>query len=190
MNRVLVLSGACGSGKSTIAQLLAEDHGWLRVSEDDVWKRQFQNDRGRIGTDEHRRKRVSVRREVVDTVCGALGQAEVVIDATVHDTDPSSVREYEELFDSSGVSWQIRVLHPELEVVIERDATRNGLTLGAHRVERLWRKFSGQLFDPRVFLDTSVEEPRETAQRVLASLAMKLPTSIGPSGKLAAKDVS
>lgn len=176
MNSVLVLSGACGSGKSTIARLLAEQHGWFRVSEDDVWESVFQNDRDRIGTTEHLRRRAVVRMKVVGSVGEAVITSNVVVDATVHDTDPTSVREYQTMFQAAGVPWQIRVLHPRLEVVVERDAMRSVRTLGAERVERLWRKFSGGLLDSRVFLDSSEEGPQDTASRVLKSLSRGLPT--------------
>jgi len=179
MKRVLVLTGACGSGKSTIAQALVDEHGWIRVSEDDVWRRQFHKNRGRIGSDEHREKRSAVRREVVAAVRRGLEEADVVVDATVHEADPSSVGEYEDLFGTSGVSWQVRVLHPRLEVVVRRDETREGWRAGAAGVTALWRKFSGHLFDSRVFIDTSEDEPSDTARKVLESLAVELPTRSG-----------
>jgi len=177
MKRVLVLTGACGSGKSTVAQLLAEKHGWIRISEDSVWRARFHRNRGRIGSAEHREKRGAIRREVAAAVCRGLEEADVVVDATVHEADPSSIREYEELFGISGLDWQIRVLHPRLDVAVGRDEMREGWKAGADEVTTLWRKFSGQLFDPRVFIDTSDDEPSDTALRVLASLAVRLPTS-------------
>lgn len=175
MNQVLVLTGTCGSGKSTIAQLLADQHGWARVSEDEVWRRRFHKDRGTIGSHEHRRKRTAVREEVLATVRRHIEGAPVVIDATVHEADPSSLREYEALLAALGAAWQIRVLHPRPDVAVTRDATREGWHAGAVEVEQLWRKFSGRLFDPGAFLDTSDDEPADTAQRVLASLAVELP---------------
>lgn len=108
MNRVLVLSGTCGSGKSTIARLLSDEHGWTRLGEDDVWR--------------------------------------------------------------VGVGWELRVLHPRLEVAIERDATREGWSAGAAGVEELWRKFSGRTFGAAAFIDTSDDLPRASVRKVLATL--------------------
>lgn len=175
MNRVLVLSGTCGSGKSTIAQLLADEHGWTRLSEDLVWRRRFHKNRGVFGSAEHRRKRRAVRRELLTDVRMAAEEADVVVDATVHEADPSSLAEYAALLAAAGLPWQLRVLHPRLEVAIERDAMRPGWHAGAARVEDLWRKFSGRLFDPRLFIDSSGDEPRETTRRVLSSLSTELP---------------
>ena len=57
---VVVSTGTCGSGKSTVARLLALRAGWGRVSEDEIWPRRFGKDRGAFGTPEHRLKRAVV----------------------------------------------------------------------------------------------------------------------------------
>ena len=175
MKRVLLLSGTCASGKSTIAQLLADEHGWTRLSEDDVWRRRFHENRGVFGSEGHRQKRRPVREELVRALCVAVEKADVVVDGTVHEADPSSIDEYEGLFGTAGVRWQLRVLHPWLDVAAQRDATRRGWTAGPACVEALWTKFSGALFDPRAFIDTSGDEPTETARRVLDSLETEVP---------------
>ena len=171
MNRVLVLTGTCGSGKSTIAELLAEKHGWHRVSEDAVWRSLFHRNRGEVGSDDHRMKRVAVREGVVAIVRRHLETGDVVIDATVHETDPGSIGEYETLFAAGAIRWQIRVLHPRLDVAILRDATREEWRAGAAGVESLWRKFTGEILPEHTFLDTSDDEPHDTVRRVLASLS-------------------
>lgn len=176
MNRVLLLSGTCGSGKSTIAQLLADEYGWTRLSEDDVWRRRFHKNRGVLGSEEHRQKRRVVREELVGALRLAIEKSDVVVDATVHEADPSSIDEYEALFGAAGVGWQLRVLHPRLDVAVQRDATRRDWTAGPARVEALWTKFSGALFDPGAFIDTSDDEARETARKVLDSLEREVPT--------------
>jgi hypothetical protein len=153
-----------------VAQVLAEEFGWTRLSEDDVWRKRFHKDRGVIGTEEHRRKRLQVRKEVVDQSIWSLRVSRVVIDAIVHEADPESIEEYEGLFAAAGIPWEIRVLHPRLDVAVQRDATRLGWTAGAAGVEELWRKFSGQLLAPHTFIDTSDDTPRESASRVLSSL--------------------
>jgi adenylylsulfate kinase-like enzyme len=93
--RALILTGTCGSGKTTVAELLALREGWVRVSEDDVWHEQFGRNRGVFGSSEHRRKRRQVHDRVFASVreAVALGKA-VVIDATVHESPPESFREY------------------------------------------------------------------------------------------------
>jgi shikimate kinase len=170
MSRVLILSGTCGSGKSTIAQLLASEHGWVRISEDDVWRSRFHRNRGAIGSAEHSRKRREIRTEVVRQVRSAAQVANAVVDAIVHEAGTDSIHEYEELFLAANLDWELRVLHPRLEVAIQRDAARPGWKAGAAGVEELWCRFSGEILAPDAFVDTSDDEPRQSAQKVLASL--------------------
>ena len=168
--RVLILTGTCGSGKSTVAQLLADEHGWMRISEDDHWRARYHKNRGELGSEEHRRKRLEIRREVVARVVGALEGRPVVIDAICHEGIPDAWSDYRDLFDDVGIECMVRVLHPRLEVAVERDATRAGWRAGAAGVEELWEKFTGRLFGSDALLDTSDDLPEQSAERVLRSL--------------------
>jgi hypothetical protein len=88
----------------------------------------------------------------------------------VHENGADSIQEYEKLFAASGLEWELRVLHPRLEVAIQRDAGRPGWKAGAEGVEELWLKFSGEIVREDAFLDTSDDEPHESVKRVLSSL--------------------
>jgi predicted kinase len=166
---VLLLTGTCGSGKSTVAALLAA-RGWTRVSEDEIWPRLFGRARGPFGSAEHRAKRGRVHEVVFARVRSALAAgARIVVDATVHEAPPEAYDEYREFLDGLGCSWQLRVLHPSLEVAIARDAGRAGGSLGAERVTRLHSKFTGMVFAGAWFLDTSQQTPEETVAALLRS---------------------
>jgi len=167
--RALILTGTCGSGKTTVAELLALREGWVRVSEDDVWQELFGRDRGTFGSSEHRRKRRQVHDRVFALVRGAvaLGKA-VVIDATVHESPPESFREYRAFFRRNHIAWRIRVLHPELEVAIARDSARTSWNVGRERVASLHAKFTGATFPRDAFLDTSLDTPEDTVRRIFA----------------------
>jgi len=87
--RVLILTGTCGSGKSTVAELIALRPGWSRVSEDEIWPRYFGKNRGVVGTPEHRAKRAVVHDEVLARVQAALRMGDrEVLDATVQEAPP------------------------------------------------------------------------------------------------------
>lgn len=167
--RVLLLTGTCGSGKTTVAALLAKRHGWVHVSEDEIWPRLFGKNRGAFGSEEHRRKRREVHEISFARIREALGAgANVVVDATVHESPPEALHEYREWFAAHGVSWAIRVLHPRLEVAVARDAQRRAWTVGAQRVAALRAKFTGVEIGRECFLDTSDDTPEETMARLLA----------------------
>jgi adenylate kinase family enzyme len=164
--RVLIITGTCGSGKSTAAGLLSEA-GWARVSEDDIWPTLFGRDRGPFGSSEHRAKRRQVHDVVFRAVQEALDRGDnVVIDATMHETPPEAFLEYTTYFDLHRITWILRILHPSLEVAIARDAGRDK-PLGAQRVADLHAKFTGKVFPRGWFIDTSTHTPSETVARLL-----------------------
>ena len=168
---VLLLTGTCGSGKSTIAALLAE-RGWTRISEDAIWPRLFGKERGRFGSAEHRANRQAVHEVVFAGVGDALARGErVVIDATVHEAPPEAFEEYRTFLEGTGASWQVRVLHPVVGVAVARDAGRASGSLGAERVARLHAKFTGRVFEPWWFLDTSAHTPEETVTALFSGSA-------------------
>jgi len=167
---VLVLTGTCGSGKTTVSTLLAERAGWVRLCEDDVWVERYGKGRGALGSDEHRRKRREVHAVVLAGVLRALAaRRPVVVDATVHEAPPEALHEYGALFEAHGVAWSLRVLHPRLEVAVARDASRACWTVGARGVAELRAKFTGAHFAPEWFVDTSDETPEQTAHRLIAA---------------------
>ena len=160
---VLLLTGTCGSGKTTVSALLGAMPGWIRIGEDEVWKELFERERGAFGSDEHRRKRAAVHEVVQAALLEALaGGSNAVLDATVHESPPEAYVEYREFFERSGIRWTLRVLHPRLEVAVHRAATRDGWRADADRVASLRAKFTGAVFPPEWFLDTSEQTPEET----------------------------
>ncbi len=164
---VLILTGTCGSGKSTVSRLLAEA-GWLCVCEDDLWREMFGRERGAFGSDEHRRKRRQVHRAVFAAVLAARrDRKSVVVDATVHESPPEAYLEYRSWFEEQGIPWSLRVLHPALGVAIDRDVRREGWHAGRERVSSLYAKFTGSVLDPECFVDTSHDTPEDTVRRLL-----------------------
>ena len=163
-----ILTGTCGSGKSTVASLIAK-LGWLRISEDDLWKDKFGRNRGPFGSVEHRDKRQQVHEEVFRIITkGLSNHLSIVIDATVHESPPEAFQEYRSWFEAHGIAWYLRVLHPSLEVAILRDSKRSGWHAGPDRVSDLYGKFTGAVFDREAFIDTTLQTPEETMIRVLA----------------------
>lgn len=171
MAYVLLLTGTCGSGKTTIAGLVGARPGWTRFAEDDVWPRLFARARGPFGSDEHRRKRSAVHAVVFSGVAGAVRRGySAVIDATVHESPPEAFLEYRAFSETLGVSWLVRVLHPRLEIAIARDAARAGWRAGPLRVAALRAKFTQATFPGEWFVDTSDQLPAETAAHLVSGL--------------------
>jgi chloramphenicol 3-O-phosphotransferase len=165
---VLLITGTCGSGKSTVAARLGSLPGWTHLSEDPVWQGLFGKNRGPFGSAEHRDKRKRIQDIVHADIRAALASGlKVALDATVHESPPEAYHEYSERFRTAGIGWTMRILHPSVDVAIARDAERPGGRVGPERVASLHAKFSGTTFPPAWFLDTSADTPEETAARLL-----------------------
>ena len=164
----LILTGTCGSGKTTISKLFAAELKWKRISEDDIWKKFFGKNRGIFGSDEHRKKREKVHEFVFSKILSAHKERQhIVIDATIHESPPEAYYEYVEFFKKSNIEWYICVLHPRLEAAIERDSQRKDWIAGAERVKSLRSKFSGRIFPKEYFIDNSDDTPEETMKRLI-----------------------
>ena len=168
MPRVLLLTGTCGSGKTTIAALLAEHATWIHINEDLIWHNCFGKNRGQFLSDEHRVK----RRQVHEIVLGQLLQGlhlglDVVIDATVHESPPEAYEEYQSLCEAHAIEWSIRVLHPRLEVAVARDASRTCWSVGEKGVKELREEFNKGVLGAECYVDNSDETAEETVMRLL-----------------------
>ena len=168
MVQVLLLTGTCGSGKSTIASLLGARQGWAHISEDEVWRQRFELERGAFGTAEHDGKRTQVQRIVFGKIIEELLVGNrVAIDVTLHESPPDGYQAYQTFLDENSVTWALRVLHPRLEVAVARDSLRSQRPIGQARIASLRAKFTGRVFEPEWYLDTSEETPSETLTRLV-----------------------
>ena len=166
--RVLMLTGTCGAGKSTIAGLLGVRPGWAHISEDTIWRQEYGLDRGAFGSEEHCLKRGQVQHRVFGEIDEhLLGGRSVALDVTLHESPPEGFHAYRAYLDQRGVQWAIRVLHPSLEVAIARDARRSRRPMAPARIAALREKFTGRDFLGEWFLDTSADTPDETVARLV-----------------------
>ena len=172
MPRVLLLTGTCGSGKTTIAAMLAEKADWIHISEDTIWHNLYGKNRGPFHSDEHRQKRRNVHKKVMEQLLtDNHPDRNIVIDVTIHESPPEAYKEYQHMFEEHSIVWDIRVLHPRLEVAVARDANRNCWTIGKKGVIELRRKFNKGIFNSECYLDNSDETAEVTMQRILDSYA-------------------
>jgi hypothetical protein len=105
---VLVLTGTGGSGKGAVSSLLAES-GRVRVCEDEIWASRFGRNRGPFGSAEQRRGSGFT---LSSSIAWRPRWGRI---ATSSSTRP---------VERHGIGWELRVLHPRLEVAVARDAAR------------------------------------------------------------------
>ena len=168
MINAIILTGTCGSGKTTISKLLAEKAGWKRISEDEIWKECFGKNRGIFGSDEHRIKRRHVHKIVFTEILSISKEVQfIVIDATVHESPPEAYYEYSDFLEKYSINWHLVVLHPRLEIAIKRDSQRIDWIAGSERVKSLRLKFTGLVFPKESFIDNSDDTPAQTTKRII-----------------------
>ena len=166
--RVLLLTGTCGSGKSTIAALLGARTGWAHLSEDEIWAAEFGRNRGPFGSVEHRAKRHQVQQLVFARIDQHMTAGNsVAVDVTLHESPPEGFEAYRSHLELRRVDWAIRVLHPALAVAVARDAQRSRHPIGEQRIAALRAKFTGRTFPPEWFMDTSAETAEQTVERLV-----------------------
>ena len=166
MNKVLLLSGTCGSGKTTLSKLVAKRWNWERICEDDIWPELFGKDRGDPRLPDGKRKRAQVHEIVFDKILEyRRHKKNIVIDLTVHEAPPDAFFEYKEFFEANGIPFEIRILHPRLEVAISRDSRRTCWSVGPERVKRLREKYTKESFGAENFIDNSDESPEGTLEK-------------------------
>jgi hypothetical protein len=97
---------------------------------------------------------------------------DVVIDATVHESPPEAYEEYRRLFETHGIEWTIRVLHPRQDVAVARDRDRRCWRVGESGVKELREKFKKGVIGAECYVDNSDETAEETMRRLLGAGAV------------------
>lgn len=112
---IIVLNGTCGSGKSTIAELLVEK-GFLAIDGDCA-----------LQSAKHKRNGEKVDyRELVDEIADeidvlSLYSENIVLATVVH---PDDMEKYKRMFEQRNMNYKFILLKPKYEVVLQRCQTR------------------------------------------------------------------
>lgn len=120
MNRVILMCGAAGSGKSTYARRLAQ-HGYSLLSfDDEAWERGFRTHP--VPDDGAREVHDSLKRQLLQLIDEG---SRVVVDTSFWSR--ASRDEYRLLVASRGVTPIVHYMDTPKEVVLERLSVRGGV---------------------------------------------------------------
>lgn len=164
--RVFLISGACGSGKSTLGKMLEEKTGYVHIDGDAVSK--CVNWDIRNGYLD-KRSAYYCYDELLDTIQVVLQLGYSVIATYVFSA--AEISRYEAKFAELGVACDVCVLKTDKDVCIERDKLRECWTAG--------ESFIGKWYDDQkdlaergkwAVIDNSSESAEETLQKLIMLL--------------------
>jgi len=115
---ILLLNGTCGSGKSSIAEELAKNHGYLTIDSDctrQAIKHKLGANHGAFDSNEMLEE---IGTEI--DILAAYG-SKIVLS---HVVMPEDIGKYTGLFQSKGMTFRIILLKPDYETAVSRTKTR------------------------------------------------------------------
>lgn len=163
---VILVTGIMASGKSTVAQLLAERFEKSVHLRGDAFRRMIVNDRKEVGPNaeqevlEQLRLRYRLAAQAADTYVQA-GFTVVVQDVVIG----RMLRDFVSFIQSSP--FYIVVLCPNTSAVARREAERSKKGYGAWTVEALDQVLRNETPEIGMWLDTSEWSPEETVSAIL-----------------------
>ena len=164
-NKVLLLTGPGGSGKTTIAELLRDKYGYTLIDGDQLDTEFFPNG-GQW--DSKNASLLSMAHDKILNVAKhefALNK-NIVIDYIIF----GKYREFIEKFKNEfGSNFQVKVLLPEEKENIERDRVRTCWTTGSDHIKLVRKEMTGirQYIGADNFIDTSGQNPEESAKYIV-----------------------
>ena len=114
---VILLVGPAGSGKTTLGSRIAENEGWMHISEDDVWN-EIGHPPHALRTDAGQQL-VHARAEEKITTAIEAG-LNVVFDFLVYENPPFRIDAYEDALRRHDLPFATRVLLPSVDSILDR----------------------------------------------------------------------
>lgn len=154
---VLIVTGPCGSGKTTISSLIAQNHNFVRLCGDDIKEELFP---GIVNIQDYPEGKKKVFAEIFERAKKHFENGDhVLIDYIM--LGQKRLEEYKNTFSDH---LQIRVLLASREVNIHRDQVRECWTSGEQCVRDLYDEFTGvrDFVGAENYIDSSEETPEET----------------------------
>jgi adenylate kinase family enzyme len=166
MPKIIVITGPCGAGKTTIAKLVTSKLHIPHLQGDEVKEELFP---GLIDISKHPHELSVVKTELLNRAKKLFhGGKSIVVDYMVIG---EYIKEYKNEFGSDLI---LKVLLPPLEVIAHRDMHRDCWTAGKEHIEELYKEFrrDESTIGIENYIDNSSESAEQTADRLLLSLPM------------------
>jgi len=160
MLKVLLLTGPGGSGKSTIAELLARRYNFVYLDGDREDTEFFPD--GNQWLSENTEKLKKAHEKILKKTKKMVNQEKrVVIDYIIF----GQYLEFIEMFKQEfGNDFQLKVLFPSQDELMKRDKDRECWTTGTDRIAAVYEEFESirNAIGAKNFIDSTGQTPEET----------------------------
>jgi len=159
-HKVLILTGPGGSGKSTIAELLVKNCGYVLVDGDQLDTEFFPN--GNQWLPENKEDLLKVHNKILFETKKHFDQGKkIVVDYIIFGDYLGFLKKFKKEF---GDDFVIKVLFPSEREIIDRDIKRECYTTGAERIKIVRKEFEKirNKIGEENFINTSGQTPEET----------------------------
>jgi len=162
--KILILTGPAGAGKTTIADLLVDRCGFLKVNGDALDKEFFPDGgHGLPGISERLKKsHDKIFAAAKEVFRGS--ENDIVVDYIIFDNYLDFFGRFKQEF---GDNLEIKVLFPTEEEMIRRDRERECWTVGPDRILAVRAQFEAikELIAENSFVDTTGQTPDATLEK-------------------------
>ena len=162
---IIVITGPCGVGKTTIVNLLAEELDFSVISGDKLKDELFPQ--LSIIT-QFPEKLNSLKQLIFERSREAFQHGDsIIIDYVI--LGKSYIETYQKEF---GTNLLFKVLFPSIKVALERDSKRDCWTSGREVIEHLYERFGSlkEIIGAENYLDTSGKSALETSKILLQEI--------------------
>lgn len=119
--KVLLIAGPAGSGKTTMGERIGRVDGWTHISEDGVWN-ELPRDPHTMRTEE---EKAVVQQRTLGYIQLELRKGKsIVLEFIVYDNPPQPIIFYRDELEKLKVPVRIKVLRPSLQAILARQESR------------------------------------------------------------------
>jgi adenylate kinase family enzyme len=172
--KVILIAGPGGSGKTTMGQRIGKEDGWVHLSEDRVWD-ELPRDPHTARTEA---EKALVQAKAVEYVNTELRKGHsVVLEFIVYDDPPQPIVFYQTQLAEIGVAVHTKVLRPAVDEILARQSARGNshdrereLDERRANAEHQLRCLRSKHIDSSWVIDSSATSIEDVYQRYFAGL--------------------
>ncbi len=162
-NKVLILTGPGGSGKTTIAELLEKRYDFVRLNADREDTEFFAN--GKQWLPENSKKLSQAHDKILKKAKALFNTGHnVIVDYIIFGDYLNFFQKFNKEF---GNALEIKVLFPSRNEIVFRDSKRESWVTGADRIKAVYDELDAikNKIGEDKYLDTSGQTPEETLEK-------------------------